>query len=180
MSRILTWSDAQRSDRADLPAFTCTDAPQRKRRAGRWEQHHDRPWELRPQAALRTAHPPAQPPDFMLVGRDAEGIGAAMFYEELDGPGLVELHIGAVAMRHRFSGSGVADEMMAATFDAITTRALEAGVDLVEIGAWIDPGNRGSQAMCRRATMRQTAVKDDLQRWGTVLLVAGADFDEMP
>ena len=56
----------------------------------------------------------------MLVGLDSKGIGAAVWFEELDGPSMVEVRVGAVALRHRRRGGGVADEMVTVLFDAIT------------------------------------------------------------
>jgi hypothetical protein len=59
----------------------------------------------------------------------------------------------------------------------MTTRALEAAVDLVELGTWIHEKNRPSQDMARRFQMRHTGMSDaeGLQRWATLLLVAGAE-----
>lgn len=129
------------------------------------------------QSKIRTANPACRPPEYLQLGWDDEGIGAAIFWEELDGPGQVELHVAAVALRYRRRGGGVADEMMTHTLDALTTRALELGVDLVEASTWIDEQNRASQNMCRRFGFRQVAFKDDegLQRWSGTILIAGTD-----
>lgn len=121
--------------------------------------------------------PPYPPPMYLLLGRDAEGIGAVVFYEELDGPSQVEVWIGAVALRYRRRGGGWADEMMSMVLDSITSRALETGVDIVEVGTMIDEGNRASQAMCRRFGLRQVAQREDgMQRWAAYLMVGGAEL----
>ena len=139
---------------------------------------HEREWERLVQSRIRTATSAPPPPQFMLVGSDAEGIGAAVWYEELDGAGNIEVRVGAVALRHRRRGGGVADEMVAALFDALTEKALHDGVDIVLVQTWVDERNRPSQAMCRRAGMHQLSEDPDgtLQRWGANILIGGADF----
>lgn len=129
------------------------------------------------QAKVRTMKPPYPPPEHLLLGWDDAGIGAAVFWEELDGPGQVEVYLGAVAMRYRRRGGGVADEMMTELFDAITERAFEVGVDMVEISTWIHEGNRASQSMARRFTFHQTSFKEDeqLQRWSVFLQIDGSE-----
>ena len=115
-----------------------------------------------------------------MLGWDAEGIGAAVYWEELDGPRQVEVHVGAVANRHRHQGGGVADEMLVTLFDILTERALDHGVDLVLVGTWIHERNRASQTMCRRNGLHQQALANEagLQRWGADLLVAGAELPD--
>jgi hypothetical protein len=123
-------------------------------------------------------HPPCQPPNFSLVGRDSDGIGAVVFYEELDGPAQIEVHLVAVATRYRRRGGGWADETMSVLFDTLTDRALELGVHQIAVLTWIDEGNRASQALCRRFGLRQTGVSDStLQRWAGTILVGGASAD---
>ena len=90
------------------------------------------------QSRIHQINPPCQPPNFALVGRDAAGIGAVVFYEEMDGPGQVEIHLAAVAQRFRRRGGGWADEMLSTLLDTLTTRALEQGIDLVDVLTWID------------------------------------------
>lgn len=63
-----------------MPAFCCTGEP--KRQPGSFKKVHERPWELDVQSAVRSRRPPYQPPLFMIVGLDGEGIAAAAIYEE--------------------------------------------------------------------------------------------------
>jgi hypothetical protein len=133
------------------------------------------------QARIHEAHPPYPDGEFLWLGRDSDGLGAVLFYRELDGPGQVEVDVAAVATRFRRRGGGWADELMTVLFDAITARAVEHGVDIVEIGTWIHEKNRPSHRMARTFGMRQLpgAIPDDpaLQRWGLLLLAGGADID---
>lgn len=146
----------------------------------KWQTIHPRPWERLVQSKFRTASPPYPAPEFCELGWDKDGIGAAVFWEELDGPGQVELHVAAVANRYRGRGGGVADEMMTHAFDTMTVRAIEVGVDFIEASTWIDESNKASQKMCRRFGLRQVAFKEDenLQRWSVVLQVSGADLPD--
>ena len=107
-----------------MPAFCCTGEP--KRQPGSFKKVHERPWELDVQSAVRSRRPPYQPPLFMIVGLDGEGIAAAAIYEELDGPAVVQVQFMAVALRCRGRGGGTADEM----FGEILRR-LELGRTLV-------------------------------------------------
>lgn len=181
MNTLLTWNPPLRQDRQELSTFTCTVKAENRRRAGRWEAFHPAPWERLVQGRIRTCHPPCQPPDFALLGRDKNGIGGFVFWEELDGPALVEIHVAAVALRLRGKGGGWADEMMRTVFDQLTGRALENQVEAVGVATWIHEKNRGSQRLCRRYGMVHTGkcMNGDptLQRWTTQILVGGADIE---
>lgn len=179
MTGLLTWRPAVRSDRKALNAFQCTERSRSVKLWHGWEKQHQRPWERQVQARIHQASPPYPPPEFLLVGVDSDGLGGVAFYEELDGPHQIEIHFAAVAMRFRRRGGGWADEMLNAVFDAITTRALETGADLVEISTWIHEANRPSQRMARDVGMRQVAatqLEGHLQRWAVILLVGGAEL----
>lgn len=181
MSTLLEWGPVRRGDRAALEAFECTEARKTRRHGGRWEPFHTRPWELQVQAMVHKVNPRCQPPNFCLVGRDSLGLGAVVYFEELDGPAQVEVVFVAVAQRLRRRGGGCADEAMRTLFDVATTRALEQGVDLVEILTWIDEENRPSQSLARRFGMMQARAEcgdPRLQRWTVTLLVGGADVSD--
>lgn len=177
---LLDWQPVRRGDREALKRFACTEPKELRRVGSHLSKEYARPWEAAVQARIRTASEAPQPPEYMLLGWDSGGVGAALYYEELDGPALVEVRVAAVANRHRQQGGGVADEMMTKLLDALTERALELGVDIVEVGTWVHEKNRASQALCRRFNLRQTALADDLglQRWARTVPVAGADIGE--
>jgi RimJ/RimL family protein N-acetyltransferase len=84
------------------------------------------------------------------LGFDEEGLAAVTVVQELDGPAEVEWQFGAVALRLRHKGGGYADELCRETFDELTVRAIEAGLNAVKITALVYEENRPSQAMCRR------------------------------
>lgn len=176
MSSLLSWEPAKRDDRLALQRFECTEKAVKRRLhpgSGPYEVVHPAKWELRPQACIRTAKPPYSPPDHMWVGKDAEGeIGAAFFYFELDGPGIVEIRVVAAATRFRHKGGGCADEMLTTLLDVATERALAAGERIVQLLTYIDEMNQHSQKLFRRFQFRQVAEgPEQLQRWSLDLLV---------
>lgn len=139
---------------------------------------HPRPWELFVQARIRVYRPPCQPPDFALVGRDSEGIGAFVAWQEVDGPRAVQILGAAVAQRFRGKGGGWADEMMRTLFDTLTLRALDERIDAVAVTTWVHEFNHPSQRLCRNFGMAHTgaciATDPAMQEWATLLLVGGA------
>lgn len=164
-----------------MPSFTCTEKPVRYLRHGRWEYEHDAEWELQVQARIRKFKPPCQSPDYALVGRDEDGIGAFLFWEELDGPAVVEICTVAVDMRFRHKGGGVAKEMMQVLFDTLTTRAMDQGVDAVLLNTWIHEKNLLSQRLFYELGVRHNGKcmngDPELQRWTAQILVGGADVE---
>lgn len=99
-----------------------------------------------------------------------------MLYQKLDGWSQVELCYGAVALRHRHHGGGVADEMFRESLDHITAGAMSEGVDLVQIFGYIHEENRGSQRAARDAGLRHTGQASEvLQAWSVQLLLTPAD-----
>jgi RimJ/RimL family protein N-acetyltransferase len=89
------------------------------------------------------------------------------YYEELDGPREVFVKLVAVSKDLRRQGGGYADEMFAQTLDAITARALDYKVEVTEvlISGLIEPANRPSQAMAKRAGFQHRGILDNLQLW---------------
>lgn len=132
------------------------------------------------QSAIRQIKPPAQPPDYCLTGWDGETLAAVAFYDELDGPGTIEVRAVAVGREYRHHGGGYADEMLRTVLDEITLRALDHGVDFVTVRAHIDESNRPSQRLFRRVGMQQTGVLSgtELQIWSAVYQVGGAELSE--
>lgn len=181
MNTLLTWAPPNRQDGLELKSFTCTVERTRRRFAGRWERDHPAEWERLVQANIRKCNPPCQPPHYALLGRDDDGIGAFVFWEEADGPAAVEIRTLAVALRLRGKGGGWADEMMRVLFDTLTARAYEQGVDVIALRTWIHERNHGSQRLFRRYKLVHTGVcmKTDpaLQQWVGHILVAGAEVE---
>lgn len=180
MTTLLRWSEPQQADRALLPSFTCTNPGRKRRRPnGGWEIDHPRPWELFVQSKIRACRPPCQPPHHALVGRDDEGIGGFVYWEELDGPAEVEVRVAAVATRFRGKGGGWADEMMRTLFDTLTLNAITADAQAVRVTTWIHEQNHPSQRLCRNYGFAHMgtflATDPELQRWAAEILVAGAD-----
>lgn len=136
-------------------------------------------WEFEVQAQLRHLRPPLKPPRHMLVACDDEHVAAVAVWQELDGPGAVEVEFGAVALQYRGSGGGLAREMLTRTLDVVTSRALEAGVDEVLVGAWIWHENYPSKRLCAGVGFTHTgwgAV--GVEQWSGRIPVAGADVEE--
>ncbi|QSR27097.1 hypothetical protein CFH99_15835 [Nocardioides aromaticivorans] len=181
MSSLLSWRNAAPGDRQALQSFECTTPGKKIKHAGRWEIQHPRRWELQVQSKIR-AHvkPPCRRPNHCLVGWDGDNLAAVVFYEELDGPAQIEVHVVAVSMAYRRRGGGWADELLRMTLDDITATAIEQGVDITSIVAWIDEGNRPSQDLFRRTGFRQVGVLEGstLQRWALTLQIRGVEIDE--
>lgn len=177
MTGLLDWGHATAEDRTVLPTWECTEPARKVKRGSKWVIQHPRMWELTVQSKIRTFTPPYRSPFMLLVGRDAGGIGAVLMCEELDGPAQVELCFGAVALRHRHKGGGIADEMMSRALDEITTRAFEVGASVVEVTGLIHEENRPSQSMARRAGLRHTGQLGDspFQQWTVTLLLHQPD-----
>jgi RimJ/RimL family protein N-acetyltransferase len=164
---LLKWRTADVTDRTALQTFACTEQAT-KRRIGlkKCVLEHPRMWEWDVQCKIRNLQPPYKLPVQMIVGEDAEGIGAVSVFEELDGAGLVELSFLALAYRLRFKGGGYADEMGEETWQRIEARALEQGVDGVMLVALVDEGNVASQKLCRRLGLIHTGMRTNtLQQW---------------
>lgn len=180
MSSLLNWSDGRLEHRSLLKTFMCTESPVKRRiRKDRYEYDHPRIWEWQVQSKIRTFEPPYHYPIQMLVGEDDHGLGAVSVYEELDGPGQVELCFMAVAHRLRFKGGGYADEMWSHTWDAIEARAIEQGVTVVSLSGLVHEGNEYSQKFCRRMKMRHTGMLPDspFQQWSATHILGRVDFD---
>lgn len=177
---LLRWRSVTRDDREALRAFTCTVPDEKIFHAGRWEKRYPRPYERRVQANIRTGPLGCAPHEFFMLGWDDAGIGAAIYWEQLDGPGLVELRTCAVDNRHRRAGGGVADEMISLFISSCFEAALQEDVESVIAIASIHEDNRNSQDLFRRHQFAQTALADGdgLQAWSTEILVAGAEFND--
>ena len=74
----------------------------------------------------------------VLLGYDAQELGAVCFLEELDGPGQVEVSLVGVARRLRSGDGAHADEALEQGLDEITNRAVTADVGdvLVQAIVW--------------------------------------------
>jgi hypothetical protein len=92
----LTWSEATARHRAALSCFTCTEPGKSGRNAVKgWSKEHPRFWELDVQNMVRSYRPPHRHSKVLLVGEDADGIGAVSAYEELDGPAHIRYWLSA-------------------------------------------------------------------------------------
>lgn len=172
---LLEWRAAGRSDRSAIDVFTCTREPT-KSFATQWRPQHPRWWEWEVQSAIRGLEPPYTYPKQMLVGLDDHGIGAVSFYEELDGPGAVELSLMAVATRLRNQGGGYADEMFRVTLEEIEARAIQTGVPEVSLAGRVWHENHASQRMIRQHGFAHTGhAADGVQVWTAVMLAGGAE-----
>lgn len=108
MSGLLRWEDGEARHIRDLQQFTCTafkPAPRERN----WRTR-DGWWEFEVQSRIRDLRPPYCGGAFLRVGYDDRGLAAAFFVEELAGPDVVEMALGAVALRLRSKGGGYADE----------------------------------------------------------------------
>ena len=168
MTFLLDWQEGARGHTGDLNTFTCTDFKPRSRERT-WRTRHGW-WEFEVQSRIRDLRPPCRGSSFLRLGYDGVGLAAACLVEELDGPSLVEMSLGAIALRLRHKGGGYADEMMSDALDIVTTRALAARVvEVLAIGhVWED--NAASQALCRRHGFVHTGVDGGVQQWSMRLL----------
>lgn len=165
MSHLLEWRSAGKRDREALDTFQCTDDPHKSFASG-WKRVHPKFWELEVQSAIRGLEPPYKYPKRLLIGTDAQGIGAVSHYEEVDGPARVELSLMAVSTRLRNQGGGYADEMFRVTREIIEARAIERGFDEVELVGYVWHENHASQRMCREAGLQHTRnAAEGVQVW---------------
>jgi hypothetical protein len=145
----LIWRPADRGDRSALPQFTCT-VPLREYKP--IQPRHPKVWELEVQSGIRTLRPPLGSGQIMLVGEDADGIGAVtLSAEQTEGPSVVKLQAIAIATRHRGQGGRHADEALQVALDAAGARASNAGLSEFLAVGWIHPRNEASKLMCQRA-----------------------------
>jgi len=179
VNSLLTWSDGNRDHRSLLKTFTCTEPPVKRRlRKDRYRYDHPRIWEWQVQSKIRSFEPPYQYPIQMLVGMDGDRLGAVSVFEELDGPGQVELCFMAVAQHLRRKGGGYADEMWTNTWASIEARAIEQGITVVALSGLVHEGNEFSQKFCRRMGMRHTGMLPDseYQQWSATHILGDIDI----
>lgn len=163
---LLAWQDGSAGHRGALQTFTCTTfkPPSRLRS---WPPLHLKDWwEYEVQLKLRDLRPPCGHGRHVRLGFDGSELGAVSYLEELDGPGLVEMALGAVALPLRHKGGGYADEMFRDSLDVLTGRAVEASVPEVVVVGYIFEANRPSQELCRRHGFQHVGSGGDgVQMW---------------
>lgn len=171
MTTRLRWTDANRSHRTALTKFRCTVDPRPKSAATGWQIQHPRKWEFDAQQWIRGLEPPsAQDSKFLRLGFDGEELGAVCLYEEVDGPGYVDIHVAAVALH--LQDQGISREMTADVLDTITTRAIAAGLREVMVVGRIFVHNTPSQKMATRAGADRTnAYPTGAEEWSLRMLV---------
>jgi len=168
VSRVLTWRPAARSDRPALQEFTCTVPDQRL--FGQVKRWHPKKWEQDVQSFIRACRPPAGPDEQLLLGLDGAGIAAVCSLAEQGSAALVKIRAIAVDVRHRGQGGAVADEAMEVALEAAGARALEKGLDTVQVIGWVDPQNEASKRMNTRAGFGfKGLTSDGLEQWILVL-----------
>lgn len=171
MSGLLRWRLATSEDRGHLSVFKCTDDITKPHRPP-WVDRHPRMWEYEAQSWLRSLRPPHPLPKRLLVGLDADGLAAAIHWEEVDGPSYVDVIVAGVALRCRRQGGGFADEMMEQALDAMTARVIESDGDTLRVSAAIFADNHPSQRMCRDAGMRHRDMGGpNVQLWTMTLII---------
>lgn len=89
----------------------------------------------------------------MLVGRDADGIGAAARFREEDRGAFYLIEVVAVANHRR--GQQIGDEAMGQVVDAVTQLAVERGVRTTRLQGNVHQDNKASLAMVERWGFRQ-------------------------
>lgn len=162
MSGDIIWRSAIPRDRAALMNFTCTERGRKNPLQG-WRTDHPRPWELRVQSGIRDLRPPYRSPKFLLVGFEPRGIAAAAYYEELDGPGFVNINLVAVAERYRHTperavSKQLAEELEAALFDRVQEVP---DLDRVVVTSVVHPENKASRRFCEEAGLEEDGALDD-------------------
>lgn len=168
MSGLLDWQDGHTGHIPDLHAFVCTAFKPRPRE--RTWRSRDGWWEYEVQSRIRDLRPPYRAGCFLRLGYDGDGLAAVSYVEEIDGPDILEMALGAVALRLRHKGGGYADEMFADALDIITTRALAAQVVEVLLLGRVWEQNAPSQALCRRHGFGHTGdVGKGVQQWSRYL-----------
>lgn len=121
MSGLFDWYDGHSRHIPDLQKFVCTDFKPRPRERT-WRSRHGW-WDYEVQSRLRDLRPPYRGHRFLRLGYDEAGLGAVSYVEEIDGPDVVEMAVGATALRLRHKGGGYADAMFSDALDVVTARA---------------------------------------------------------
>ncbi|GAB2762233.1 hypothetical protein GCM10027273_44870 [Nocardioides pakistanensis] len=117
------------------------------------------------QSGIRSLIPPMPTGDVLLVGRDSEGIAAVSWWYEHDGPGLVKMLAGAVALRCRGRGLRLGDELMEETLSSIAERAAAADLDHAVVWGLVHRSNAASQAMVDRHGFFYLRDDGEYQEW---------------
>jgi ribosomal protein S18 acetylase RimI-like enzyme len=165
VSPVLDWKDGLAADGEELRQFVCSQPPPKA-----WKSKHRKllgaRWEREVQSGIRDLRPPMPPGDTLLIGRDLEGIAAVSWWFDQDGPGLVKLLAGAVALRcRRVPGLRLGDELMDETLSRIAERASEAGLDHAMVWGYVHRMNGPSQAMVERHGFFYVSDDDEYQEW---------------
>lgn len=157
---LLDWRPAVQRDAGALSVFECTEPP-RRGRVLRHESKHAKPWEYQVQRYIREVRHKCTPEESTWVGVDRSGIGGVFQFERVDGWSSVQVRVAAVALHHRFTGGGVADELLRTCLDEVTARSIDAGEPEVTITANIHELNHASQGWARRNGLIHTGSLED-------------------
>jgi hypothetical protein len=125
---------------------------------------------------VRSYRPPHRHSKVLLVGEDADGIGAVSAYEELDGPAHIELSLMAVALR--LKGQRIGDEMAEFTLQTVVQRAVAKNVRQILAFGYVWHENERSKKMCRRLGMQHTGRgAPGVEQWSLRLAIEVAEAD---
>lgn len=142
---MLDWHSADRTHRADLRRFRCTDPATTTFDDERGFVCHDAPWEFEVQQYINELIPPAFVPEFLLVGYDEVGLAAVIEMRVFEFDRYC--FISAVAVAHRVSGSGLAGTAIDLVHNVLSKYGLDADY-FVE--ARIDPENDAAKRVFAR------------------------------
>jgi hypothetical protein len=156
----LVWHSAKQEHRQHLSAFSCT-LPDH----GYFDDEegfvcHDYPWELEVQDFIRSLHPPAHTPEFLLLGYDEDGLAAvlAMRVAKFDRYALIQ----AVGVAQRVSGQRLSQEVIGM---ATTVMAKYDFRPDYLIEARIDPDNLAAKSAFTRAGYAMSSEGGRYESW---------------
>lgn len=162
---MIEWESVRPSDADELREFVCTDEPARDEHG---ELIHDAQLyaELEAQTGIREAiQLPLPRGEYVLVGRDPEGIAAVCWWYEVGGPARVKILVAGVALRLRGGGRHIGDEMLEQVVSRLLERADPAFHPCIAVQVLVSPYNGPSQALLSRAGFFYVQDSGNYQEW---------------
>lgn len=164
MTSEIGWNAATPQDIEDLRAFVCTSKPPPVVMGNhRVRKLMGRPWERTVQSALRTLRWPLPADEFLLLGRDDEGIAGVSWWADLDGSAEVKILAVAIALRRQ--GDRLGDGLLSETKQRIIERADAAEVKELTVWAVTHARNHRAQWLLQRHGFHFISEYDNEQDW---------------
>lgn len=143
----------------------CADAP--ARRADGSLVHDARLFaELEAQTGIREGIQfPLPRGEFVVLGRDEEGLACVAWWIEVGGPVRVKLLVAGVALRLRKRGLRVGDDIMSEVVARLIDRVVGRDIKVVMVFGLVHPSNTASADLLARHGFFYVQEDGDYQEW---------------